>query len=143
MNMRVSVRGWGRDLGETVLVSRGLEQAEEVQGTYEREKIYKKLIDPDSRRNTRVRISSGIDARLGGRYLMHIEFSREEIARLFFETHTGAMIRMIQSQIDKEYAEDNAELMAERRERRERHKKILADMEAEQRANEQQNSEQS
>jgi len=109
MNMRITVRGWGRDLGETVVLSDGIEGAEEPGGSYERDKIYKKLLEPENRRRTKVRISKGVDVRLGGRYLMHVELTRREISRLFFETHNGGMIRMIKSFIDEENAEDRAE----------------------------------
>ena len=49
----------------------------------------------DNRRRTKVRISTGTDVRLGGTYLLHVELSRKEIAQLFFDTHTGAMVRML------------------------------------------------
>src|SRR5215469_6858986 len=110
--MRITVRGWGRDLGETTILSEGLNEAEEPGETYQRGKLYKKVVYPENKRRTKVRISSGIDVRLGGRYLMHVELSRPEISRLFFETHNGAMIRMIKSFIEEEEREDSAQELA-------------------------------
>jgi hypothetical protein len=130
VTMRITVRGWGRDLGETVILSEGLDAAEEVGETYERGKLYKKVLEPENKRRTKVRISSGIDVRLGGRYLMHVELSRQEISRLFFETHTGAMVRMIKSFIEEEAREDREEDLAALRARIERRKKIAAEIAA-------------
>lgn len=122
--MRITVRGWGRDLGETVILSEGLNEAEEPGETYQRNKLYKQVLEPENKRRTKVRISSGIDVRLGGRYLMHLELSRQEISRLFFETHNGAMVRMIKSFIEEESREDSVDELAALRERIERGKKI-------------------
>jgi hypothetical protein len=130
MNMRITVRGWGRDLGETVLLSEGLNEAEEPGETYQRGKLYKKVLEPENKRRTKVRISTGIDARLGGRYLMHVELSRQEISRLFFETHNGAMVRMIKSFIEEEAREDSADELAALRERIERRKRVAEEIAA-------------
>jgi hypothetical protein len=115
---------------ETVVLSDGIEGAEEPGGSYERGKIYKKLLEPENRRRTKVRISKGVDVRLGGRYLMDVELTRQEISRLFFETHNGAMIRMIKSFIDEENAEDRAEELTALREQIERHKRIAKEIAA-------------
>ena len=84
------------------------------------------MLEPENKRRTKVRISSGIDVRLGGRYLMHVELSRQEISRLFFETHTGAMVRMIKSFIEEEAREDSADELAALRERIEQRKPNVA-----------------
>ena len=130
--MRITVRGWSRDVGETVILSEGLDDAEEPAGSYSKGKLYKRVVDPDNKRWTRVQISSGIDVRLGGSYLMHVELSRKEIGRLFFETHNGAMVRMIKSFIDDEEREEALQALAAIRERSERRKRIAEEIAAEQ-----------
>jgi hypothetical protein len=131
MNMRITVRGWGRDLGETVILSEGLDGAEEPGDTFSKGKLYKKVLEPENKRRTKVRISSGIEARLGGSYLMHVELSRQEISRLFFETHNGAMVRMIKSFIEEEETEDRAEFLQRIAQMDERRKQRKIDTESE------------
>lgn len=128
--MQITVRGWSRDVGETVILSGGLEGAEEPAGNYSKGKLYKKVVGPENKRWTKVRISSGVDVRLGGSYLMHLELSRQEIARLFFDTHNGAMVRMIKSFIDEEAREDAVQELAAIRERSERRKRIAEEIAA-------------
>lgn len=108
--MRISVRGWGRDAGETVLVNHHLSHAQEPgDRRLSREQLYKKIIDPENRTRTKVRISTSAELRLGGTYLLRLELSRKEIAQLFFETHSGAMVRMIKSFVEDENKEDRAQ----------------------------------
>jgi hypothetical protein len=128
--MRITVRGWGRDLGETVVLSDDIGSAGEPGDTYQRDTIYKKVLEPENRRRTKVRISKGVDVRLGGRYLMHVELSRQEISRLFFETHNGAMIRMIKAFVDEENHQDRTEELTALRERIERRKRIAEEIAA-------------
>jgi hypothetical protein len=129
-NMQITVRGWSRDLGETVVLSGGLDGAEEPQGTYSKGKLYKKVVNPENKRFTKVRISSGVEVRLGGSYLMHVELSRKEIANLFFETHNGAMVRMIKSFLDEEAREEREEELIALRARIERRKRISEEIAA-------------
>jgi DNA-binding SARP family transcriptional activator len=42
---------------------------------------------------------------------MHVDLSRKEIAQLFFETHSGSMVRMFEAFIEEEDAEDRAEML--------------------------------
>lgn len=131
--MRITVRGWGRDLGETEVMSGALDEAIEPAGNYQRSQLYKKVLNPENKRQTSLRISTGTEVRLGGTYLMHVEFSRKEIAQMFFETHNGAMVRMIKAFIDEEDAEERAEFLrrlAEMNERR-RQRKIDAESQVE------------
>lgn len=116
--MHISVRGWGRDLGETTLVREPLQGAEEPGERLSRDKLYKKVFDADDRRRTKVRISTSAEMRLGGTYLLRLELSRKEIAQLFFETHAGSMVRMIKSFIEDENKEDQAQQI-------ERHQRVL------------------
>jgi hypothetical protein len=80
--MRITVRGWGRDLGETTIMSGGLTGAESPGGKYSRNKLYKAVEYADNPRLTKVRISTSAEVRLGGTYLLHVELSRKEIAQL-------------------------------------------------------------
>jgi hypothetical protein len=111
--MRITVRGWGRDLGETEIMNVLLEETEVPGETFYRGKTYKKIFHADNRRRTKVRISTGTEVRLGGTYLLHIELSRKEIAQLFYETHGGSMVRMLRAFIDEEDQEDRAQLLAQ------------------------------
>jgi hypothetical protein len=78
-------------------------------GRYSTGKLYKKVLNPDDRRRTQVRISTSTELRLGGTYPLEAELSRSEIAELFFETHSGARVRMLRAFIDEEQREDYAE----------------------------------
>jgi hypothetical protein len=82
--MRITVRGWGRDLGETTIMSGGLTGAESPGGKYSRNKLYKAVEYADNPRLTKVRISTSAEVRLGGTYLLHVELSRKEIAQLSY-----------------------------------------------------------
>src|SRR4051812_7424991 len=112
--MRITVRGWGRDVGETLVMSGSLGSAETPGDTFSRDKLYKKIFSADDRRRTKVRVSTSTELRLGGTYLLHVELTRAEIAQLFYETHSGSMVRMLQSFIDGENEEDRQQTEAER-----------------------------
>ena len=58
------------------------------------------------------------------------ELSRKEIANLFFETHNGAMARMIKSFLDEEAREEAVQGLAAIHERNERRKRIAAEIAA-------------
>jgi len=118
--MRITVRGWGRDQGETTIMSAALADAESPPDTYSRGKLYKTVDYPKSRSLTTVRISTSAELRLGGNYLLHVELSRSEIAQLFYDTHSGAMVRMVRSFIEDEERQEAVrmlERMAQREER--------------------------
>ena len=100
-SMRITVRGWGRDLGETEIMSGALADAETPDGSYSRGKTYLKVENPNSSM-TKVRVSTSTEVHLGGRYLLHVELSRNDIAQLFYETHSGDMVRMFRSFIADE-----------------------------------------
>ena len=123
--MRITVRGWGRDLGETEVMSAALTDAETSGDRLSQGKLYKRVTDLDNKWRTKVYISTSADLRLGGTYLLRVELSRKEIAELFFDTHKGAMVRMIQSFIEDEEHEDHARLLAEIAQRAERRRQRL------------------
>jgi hypothetical protein len=129
--MRITVRGWGRNLGETEIMSASLGDAEAPAGTYSRGKIYTKVVDPDDRRRTKVRVSTSAEVRLGGTYLLQVELTRKEIAQLFYDTHSGAMVRMLRSFVDEEDREDRARLLEELDRISERRRQRLAQEQAE------------
>jgi len=107
--MRIAVRGWGRDLGETELMDVAIDDFKEVgDGRLDRDTLYKRIDHLDNKHRTKVRFSRSIEARLGGTYLMRVELTRREIAQLFFETRSGAMVRMIKSFLDDEEEADRA-----------------------------------
>jgi len=124
--MRITVRGWARDLGETEIVNAALADAETPPDRLSQGKLYKRLDQPENKRFTKVRLFTSSDLRLGGTYLVQLELSRKEIAELFFDTHKGAMTRMIQSFIEDEEREDRAQLLAEIAQRSERRRQRVA-----------------
>jgi hypothetical protein len=73
--MRISVRGWGRDLGGTEMVSGDLRAAATIKEgeSYWPDKLYKKVLNPGDRRRTRVRVSTNTEVRLRGKYLLRLE----------------------------------------------------------------------
>jgi hypothetical protein len=119
--MRITVRGWGRDQGETTIMSAALADAESGGDTYSKGKLYKTVDYPESRGFTKVRISTSAEVRLGGNYLLQVELNREELAQLFYDTHSGAMVRMVRSFIEDEERQEHVRLlerMAQRNERK-------------------------
>lgn len=99
--MRITVRGWGRDQGEKEIMNAALENAEtDPSDRYTRGKTYLAVDYPKSRRST-VRVSTSTELHLGGNYLLHIELSRNEIARLFYETHGNDIVRMFRSFVEE------------------------------------------
>lgn len=127
--MRIMVRGWGRDLGETEIMNGALEAAENAPDRYSRGQIYKTVLNPEDWRKTKVRVSTSAEVRLGGTYLLHVELSRSEIAQLFYETHSGAMIRMVRSFIEEEENEERARVLEQLARFNERRRQRLAQQE--------------
>jgi hypothetical protein len=128
--MRISVRGWGRDAGETEVMNGSLLEAESEPERYSTGKIYKKAEYLDSRIYGRVRISTSTEVRLGGKYLLHVELSKKEIAELFFETHSGSMVQMVRDFIEQEHREDAARALERIARREERNRAQLAAQES-------------
>jgi hypothetical protein len=131
-DMRITVRGWGRDLGETEIMNASLDEAvAPPEGSYSRGRVYKKVLNPENRRRTSLRISTGTEVRLGGTYLMHVDLSRKEIAQLFFETHNGSMVRMFKAFIEEEDAEDRADMLQKLAQMDERRRQRMIDAKSE------------
>jgi hypothetical protein len=106
--MRIAVRGWGRNQGEKEIMNAELRNAEAPPGSYSMGKTYLRVEYPNSR-IAKARISTSTELRLGGRYLLHVELSRKEIAQLFYETHSGDIVRMFRSFIEDEEREEKQE----------------------------------
>jgi hypothetical protein len=100
--MLITVRGWGRDSGKTTIMDGEIRDAESAD-RYSWGETYLHVDNPKSRsRWAKVRIATGTEVRLGGRYLLEIQLSREEIAHLFFKTHSGDIVRLFQSFMEDE-----------------------------------------
>lgn len=125
--MRITVRGWGRNLGQTVIMDRELREAEALADRLKSGKLYKGVDYADDKRRTRVRILTSAELRLGGTYMLRVELSRKEIAELFFDTHKGAMVRMFQSFIEEEESEERARMLASLERMSERRRQRLAE----------------
>src|ERR1700730_5905890 len=97
--MQVTARGWSRDHGSKTLLVAELaydDVSEEVK-TFQQSKRYFQIKRdvrelPRGRRRVRytARVSSHAELNLNGSYLVQLELSREEIARLFYLTHADA-----------------------------------------------------
>lgn len=124
--MRITVRGWGRDLGETDVMNGSLADAEAIPNRLTHGKLYKGVDNPEDKRRTKVRILTSAELRLGGTYMLRVELTRKDIAELFFDTHKGAMIRMIQSFIEEEEREERAQMLAAMERMSERRRQRLA-----------------
>jgi hypothetical protein len=97
--MRVTARGWSRDHGKKDVLTAELayEDVSEDVKTFQQGKTYfqiKRDVQelPRGRRRVRytTRVSSHAELNLSGSYLVQLELSREEIARLFYLTHGDA-----------------------------------------------------
>jgi hypothetical protein len=86
-DMRITVRGWGRDQGEKEIMNAALGDAETgPTDSFSRDITYLWVDYPESYR-TKARVSRSAELRLGGTYLLQVELSKEEIAQLFYKTH--------------------------------------------------------
>jgi hypothetical protein len=139
--MRITVRGWGRDVGETEVMSAPLLDAESPSGSYSRGTLYKTVEYPDHRRMTKVRVSTSTELRLGGTYLLHVELSRAEIAQLFFDTHSGDVVRMFRSFMEDEARAEHARWLERLAQHDERRRQRLAEKEHTQEPEENEKSE--
>jgi hypothetical protein len=119
--MRIMVSGWGRNVGKTEIMNAAIgESYPEPQpgDRYARGNTYLKVLYPENRRLTKVRVSTSTEVRLGGTYLLEVELSRNEIAQLFYETHGGDIVRMFRSFIEDEERQHDLQRLGEWAERR-------------------------
>ena len=82
----------------------------------------------------KAKLSAGTEPlRLGGRYLLKVELSRDEIAKLFFATHHGDIVRTFKSLLEDEERQAEEEDQRQEAERRAamlaRHRRLAAQRE--------------
>lgn len=123
--MRVTVRGWGRDHGETEIVNVALgDAAESDPDSYYPSQGYVRVDNAYLPKVANAKLSVGTEPlRLGGRYLLRVELSRDEISKLFFATHKGDLVEMFKSLLKDEERKEEEE---ERRQEAERRAAMLA-----------------
>ncbi len=126
--MRITVRGWGRDQGETEIMNAPLENAGTSPDRYTWGMTYVDHVHPGSRWG-KVRVSTSAELRLGGSYLLRVELSRKEIARLFYETHDNDIVRMFRSFVEDEQRQEAAGMLEYFHQREERRRQQLAQAE--------------
>jgi hypothetical protein len=97
--MRVTARGWSRDHGkkDVLIAELAYEDVSEDVKAYQAGKTYfqvkrdaQELAHGRRRVRYTARVSSHAELNLNGSYLVQLELSREEIARLFYLTHGDA-----------------------------------------------------
>jgi hypothetical protein len=122
--MRVTVRGWGRDHGETEIVNVTLgDAAESGPDSYYLRQGYVRVDNAYLSKMAKANLSAGTEPlRLGGRYLLRVELSRDEISKLFFATHRGDLVEMFKSLLNDEERKEEEE----RRQEAERRAAMLA-----------------
>jgi hypothetical protein len=105
--MRITLRGWGRNQGEKELMTAQLEDEpvrEEIDG-YSMDETYLE-VHPAPRVSGghmfQVSLATGAKLNLNGSYLVRLELSRKDIARLFFLTHGGDIVRWFASFVQAE-----------------------------------------
>jgi hypothetical protein len=82
--MRILIRGWGRDHGETEVVDAPISDLTEVD-RYSWDTAY--LHEVKIYRGLRFRVSTGAKLNCSGRYLLHVELRKSEIEELYCQTH--------------------------------------------------------
>jgi hypothetical protein len=108
--MRVTVAGWGRDHGEKEIVNVPLGDAVQHPGSYALGFGYWRVENEYLPKMAVAKLSAGTEPlRLGGTYLLRVELSREEIAKLFFASHKGDLVEMFRSLLADEEREDKEE----------------------------------
>jgi hypothetical protein len=123
--MRVTVRGWGRDHGESEIINVKLgDTAQDADGYRYLGQGYLRFENEYLPKMAKAKLSAGTEPlRLGGRYLLGVELSRDEIAKLFFATHKGDLVELFKSLLEDEQRKEEEE---ERRQEAERRAAMLA-----------------
>jgi hypothetical protein len=133
--MRVTVRGWGRDHGETEIVNVALGDPKDSDpDSYYLGQGFLRIENAWAPHLAKAQLSAGTESlRLGGRYLFRVELSREEIAKLFFATHHGDIVRTFKSLLEDEERQAEEEEQRQEAERRAamlaRHQRLAAQRE--------------
>ncbi len=109
--MLISVNGWGRDHGTREIIEGDLAKAE-VKTGYSKQEVYMQVVRTTAGSNGV--ISKGASLKLNGDYVVHAELSQEEIARLFYLTHSDKDLRdLIDVFAEFKQEQDKAEAEAE------------------------------
>jgi hypothetical protein len=133
--MRVTVRGWGRDHGETEIINVALgDTATDGDGYRYLGQGYLRVENEYLPKMAKAKLSAGTEPlRLGGRYFLGVELSREEIAKLFFATHNGDLVQTFKTLLEDEERRSDAEERRREAEERaamlERHRRRAAQRE--------------
>src|SRR4029078_3781029 len=95
---------------------------------------YLAVEDAYCRQTAKVKVKAGTEElRMGGRYRFTVEFSREEIAKLFFATHHGDIVQTFKSLLEDEERQEEEEQQRQEAERRAamfaRHQRLTAQRE--------------
>jgi hypothetical protein len=87
--MLISVNGWGRDHGTKEIIEDDLARAQ-IRIGHSKKEAYLQVVRSAGKYSatTNVVISKGTSLRLNGDYVVHAELSQNEIARLFYLTHS-------------------------------------------------------
>jgi hypothetical protein len=130
--MRVTIRGWGRDHGETEIINVTLgDTAQDADGYRYLGQGYLRFENEYLPKMAKATLSAGTEPlRLGGRYLLGVELSRDEIAKLFFATHKGDLVETFKSLLEDEARQAEEEERRREAEQRaamlERHRQRMA-----------------
>lgn len=111
--MRITANGWQRKHGERAIMNGPLlDTGAESDGYRYLGSGYLKVEDAHYRKWARVKVLAGIDdLRMGGKskYRLTVEFSREEIAKLFYAVHHGDTVRTFRSLLEEEDRQEEEE----------------------------------
>ncbi len=118
--MRVTVRGWGRDHGETEIINVALGDPEDPRPhSYNLGEGYWRAENEYLPKMAKANLSAGTEPlRLGGTYLLRVELTREEIAKLFFATHKGDLVQTFKSLLEDEERQAEEEALQREAEHR-------------------------
>src|SRR6266702_1623491 len=124
--MLISVNGWGRDHGTKEIIEDDLTRAQIATG-HSKKEAYVQVVRSVAGAPANVVISKGASLRLNGDYVVHAEFSQNEIARLFYLTHSDKDLHALIGSFAefKKEQDDAAEAEAKRQAAEAAKKRIL------------------
>jgi hypothetical protein len=121
--MRIMASGWQRHHGEREIMNGPLGDADaDPDGRRSLGQGYLRVEDGYVssrgfryyRERAKVKVAAGTeDLRLGGRYRLTVEFSREEIAKLFYAVHDGDTVQTFRALLEEEDGQERLEALQE------------------------------
>lgn len=96
--MKIQIRGWKRDHGAKEIVSGDLNEAvrdDDGVNLYAQDKVYVRRLrervslNPKSRIEERIRISTSAQVTMNGRYQIQCDYTKSEIDRMFQMVHAN------------------------------------------------------